>query len=1180
MDIHTSQSSKKENFKVDLSLSGSQICLSSRPRTGSGKASMRSLAVTSVRSRRPVSATPVLGHQGSESTRTSFKGWRRPQSADSPLFTHRDFAFSCSFPRKEFDLFDEAEQHPIIHHRNKIDEKFPILESDFSQMNLEENRANGLRSEFGLINIDLGAEHDLESIRSDELCHSETSLGERIIAMAQHMNSNSLQPGLTTKPPLPQFKSGIQVLNNKFTLDHEKETKRISLNPENRNRINSDHKGMNTIKNVRSFSSNEISCVREIELKSINDSCIQSGERENSFANRRFFPISKNCNFREYTERDDMEEENMLPCLHLEAKSPLGSNFHEFHQSNAKGLNSTTDIKYHGWFNTAHKYDEDVGIVSPDCGDRGISLEDFGTTQQNVLKNNFTNYNTQWENQSNCDTEKNMDCYRKCESLVISSCELGELEPIEEDLRGKCDNTACSFTVPLTTDSNTLQRGSHLSSDVELDKSASGEECHGTAPIFINSLRSCTGMGSKININKRDISIELPKQNDLGENEFQENLALNAPNFDLLKTGSMNSTYDDIVNILKVLEDEEEVHPLHNMEVQETCNNVHSSYSAQSSDEILKPKFASTCGKLEDILGYLDKVDQSCDAVIGSAKTYLQPVKDSTSGNSNMKLPNVPSFQELLSQSTMDLAHEVLHLKLQLEDKSSKLNLLQETLNQQKKLVAQTSYDAEYDKQFQLKEQKQEYESMIEHHQKFIDQLIADKKSLSEQYESVCKELKTNEYHYTSSMKNLTEKHSAELHRTKDLYLAAEKLRWERWLDEKTEEIKEMAVREFEPKLQRMNALHQQEISELRKCHKQELEQLEYKVSNHAAERMQQLHEKLALEKEEAVAREREELKQKFENQTALDKLDYQEKCQHLLMEVQQDRKCLIEEESRIKEDFKMNKQNLIREHTKDLEYVKAEYEQKLEKISDGYQTDIKLLKERFEAEKEELIHNNKKKQATLVLEKQEEIRQQCKREKEREIELLVKRFEKDALWVRTEQEKATESRFRRLREKHDTEMKASEASEEFLKTKFDEYKHKLSEKDDEIINLKTIIRQFEKELHESRKIADRLSAERADLRETVKKELIHQMTLLEQESMKLREDNAALKMKHQIEIANREEEIHRLAKGKEEDLQEVYSRVKIAVAKKDETIQRLTAQHKSARQRCIYLEDLLQQQQ
>lgn len=68
--------------------------------------------------------------------------------------------------------------------------------------------------------------------------------------------------------------------------------------------------------------------------------------------------------------------------------------------------------------------------------------------------------------------------------------------------------------------------------------------------------------------------------------------------------------------------------------------------------------------------------------------------------------------------------------------------------------------------------------------------MIADKKNLSEKYESLILELKKSEEYHANTLKAVDERHSIELQRAREMHAAAEKLNRKRWVDNKTQRIK------------------------------------------------------------------------------------------------------------------------------------------------------------------------------------------------------------------------------------------------------------------------------------------------------------------------------------------------------------------------------------------------------
>ena len=62
-------------------------------------------------------------------------------------------------------------------------------------------------------------------------------------------------------------------------------------------------------------------------------------------------------------------------------------------------------------------------------------------------------------------------------------------------------------------------------------------------------------------------------------------------------------------------------------------------------------------------------------------------------------------------------------------------------------------------------------------------------------------------------------------------------------------------------------------------------------------------------------------------------------------------------------------------------------------------------------------------------------------------------------------------------------------------------------------------------------------------MKEVLRKELISQVTAAEQENIRLREEMAELRTAHKLELSGRADEIARIMKDKERQLQQLYNR-------------------------------------
>ncbi len=75
------------------------------------------------------------------------------------------------------------------------------------------------------------------------------------------------------------------------------------------------------------------------------------------------------------------------------------------------------------------------------------------------------------------------------------------------------------------------------------------------------------------------------------------------------------------------------------------------------------------------------------------------------------------------------------------------------------------------------------------------------------------------------------------------------------------------------------------------------------------------------------------------------------------------------------------------------------------------HKTEIRQLKEQLAVEKQAWEENYRKKQETWLMQKERELREQVKKDRDKEIELVIGRLEEDTQSTRDEAERAAENR-------------------------------------------------------------------------------------------------------------------------------------------------------------------------
>ncbi|XP_027144841.1 centrosomal protein of 131 kDa isoform X3 [Larimichthys crocea] len=369
--------------------------------------------------------------------------------------------------------------------------------------------------------------------------------------------------------------------------------------------------------------------------------------------------------------------------------------------------------------------------------------------------------------------------------------------------------------------------------------------------------------------------------------------------------------------------------------------------------------------KLQSIMSFLDEME----------KSEQERPRSVTSGSHREA---VLSEEELVgveqaSATAAEVTGSMMRIKLELEEKKRTVNMLQTALAQQRELTMRhvKETEKELSRNFQL--QKEQYESTIQRHLTFIDQLINDKKALSERCEGVVGELKQVDQKYTKKIAQMQEQHEMvwqilgplceEIKKLKELMSATEKIRREKWIDEKTKKIKEITVKGLEPEIQKLISKHKQELKKLRTLHEAELLQADDRVAQRYVRQCEELRQQLEREKEEQCQREREIAKQRYEKQLQEEEQSLQQQRRRLYKEVADEKERLAELAARQRAELEDLRRQLEENSSLAGRALRVELDKTREEQERRHQLEMKALQERLDIEKQSWEENYKKKE-------------------------------------------------------------------------------------------------------------------------------------------------------------------------------------------------------------------------
>eukprot|EP00071_Canis_lupus_P046042 XP_022279599.1 centrosomal protein of 131 kDa [Canis lupus familiaris] len=410
-----------------------------------------------------------------------------------------------------------------------------------------------------------------------------------------------------------------------------------------------------------------------------------------------------------------------------------------------------------------------------------------------------------------------------------------------------------------------------------------------------------------------------------------------------------------------------------------------------------------------------------------------------------------------------------------------------------------------------------------------------------------------------------------EIKKLKELMSATEKVRREKWINEKTRKIKEITVRGKEPEIQKLIARHKQEVKKLKSVHEAELLQADARAAQRCARQVEELREQLEREKEALGQQERERAQQRFEQHVEQEQRALQQQRRRLYGEVAEEKERLGQQAARQRAELEELRRQLEESSAAEGRALRAEFEKGREEQERRHQMEMKALKDQLEAERQMWEANCAKKEEAWLLTRERELREEVRRGRDKEIELVIHRLEADMTRAREESERAAESRVQRLRDKYDAELSELEQSERKLQDRCTELKGRLGEAEGEGLRLQGLLRHKEKELARVTAVNEQLVGERSGLAEVLRREFADRLAASEEDTRVARAELAELRARQRLEL-------EQLSREKQAELEEVHQRVKLALTKKEEAVRSLRKQHEAAVKRADHLEELLEQ--
>ncbi|XP_024941076.1 centrosomal protein of 131 kDa isoform X2 [Cephus cinctus] len=577
------------------------------------------------------------------------------------------------------------------------------------------------------------------------------------------------------------------------------------------------------------------------------------------------------------------------------------------------------------------------------------------------------------------------------------------------------------------------------------------------------------------------------------------------------------------------------------VEPEKDCSNQLCSAAGSTYEDIM-----SFLGTLEqDETGYVN--DSQIEKSDKNSKSILQEL---FTENQFHYCPGCNRNNRTVSLIPNTLKEDLATAKLQLEEREATIRFLKNELRTERQLACEKIEAQTKQHTAAQQTQKSKYQTVVKRHQKFIEQLLSEKKDLSEKCNFLADRIKEMEAKHLRESKVVAERHTVELQRARELCAASEKIRRERWLEAKTSKIKEMTVKGLEPELRSMVEQHQQDIQEIRSAHIKELQDMELRTIRRSNQQLEQLRLELVASHEKMMSNEKEILRARYE-----EKMEEQEKLfrtQHrkLIDELQQERNLFVQQQAKMHS-----------EKDAAVQQAYSHFQEKINALNRQHQIEKKSFQESLRVEQETWMENYRRQQSVKFERAEGKIREECNRERDRQIEIAIERLERETRDMKNDLQKSSQNKLRSLKEKYETELKDAAENEQLLKSKMTLIQKRLKDTENQLEISENKLRDCSCDLNACKQSMDKMKMERDNAKRVVRQEI-------EMEKRGLEEKISSLYRELAENNSNREALMG-----------QVYSRIKLIVTQKDLLIRNLKEEVEGMKKRCDHLEKLLDHQ-
>lgn len=424
--------------------------------------------------------------------------------------------------------------------------------------------------------------------------------------------------------------------------------------------------------------------------------------------------------------------------------------------------------------------------------------------------------------------------------------------------------------------------------------------------------------------------------------------------------------------------------------------------------------------QVQRIMQYLRSVDneaQKSQLSLNMSPCVTVPSEQPASPSTSDTLSNTP-FNRI-----PDIRKNMLGLQLELKEHEKTIHALRAEIKRVKEGSEEDRSQLQKEMKSKLALQRKEYESIVKRHLGMIDKILLEKEDLAKQCGTMTEEYKTLEKKLKDKIMLMEENHTREMKQKRELWEAAEKVKRDRWIQEKTKLIKDQTVKGLEPEIQRMVAQHKFQMKRLEEKYREDMiREREILMEQHRQE-IETYRDRIAIERRKAAEEEREIARQKYEKNSERDEIEFQQQRRKMLASFEEQKDRLMTSMKDEKRMAEINWKKMLDDAKQQVETVKLQKQEIINEMQKVHQEEMVRLREKNSAEIVDAKNQVRAVFEQEFREKERQLREKLVKDRDQEIEMVIERLEQETYSNSSDLSRKHRQEFERLKHQHEKEI-------------------------------------------------------------------------------------------------------------------------------------------------------------